>query len=66
MGRRRNREPIIVEVHYPTTEEGWREYKEARKEFVKIQISMLEKHFGEKNVEAAINYLREGKYGDKS
>lgn len=59
MHRGRNREPITVEVHYPTTEEGWREYKEAQKEFFKIQVSILEKHFGEKKVAAVFEYMKQ-------
>lgn len=59
MGRGRNREPIIVEVHYPTTEEGWREYREAQKEFFKTQVSILEKHYGEKKTIAIFEYMKE-------
>ena len=53
--RRASREPIIVIIHYPETEEGMKEYKQS---YSRAVIDILENKLGEKRMTELINYMK--------
>lgn len=51
----RSKKTITVVVHYPTTEEGWKELKKSQ---ATVMIDILENKLGEERVKELFEYMK--------